>query len=114
MTAKRRVLVVEDDEMAATTVLRILERGGHDGRWERTTSAALDLARAWKPHVVLLDRRLPDGDGLDLARTLRAELPSARLVVMSGDPLHPGEDQDVDAHLLKPATVKGLLEAIAG
>lgn len=107
------MLVVEDDELAATTVTRILERAGHDVRRERTSTGGLVAAKEWEPDVVLLDRRLPDGDGLALAKALRRSRPRPRLVVMSGDPLDDAEARQVDAHLLKPATVRDLLDAVA-
>lgn len=114
MSGPIRVLVVEDDGLAATTVIRILTRSGHEARSERTSAAALSAVREWRPDVVLLDKRLPDGDGLQLAQTLRRSRPCPRLVVMSGDPLNDVEARSVDAHLLKPATVQAVLDAVAG
>ncbi|MBV8302646.1 MAG: response regulator [Acidimicrobiia bacterium] len=94
--------------------MRILGRGGYEARWERTSGLALETAKDWSPDVVLLDRRLPDGDGLALARRLRRQQPRPRVVVMSGDPLDAAEQRLVDAHLLKPATVRAVLDAVAG
>jgi len=100
--------------MAATTVVRILTRSGHEARWERTCAGAEAAAREWQPEVILLDRHLPDGDGVALAKRLRRRHPRPRLIVMSGDPLDAAEAQAVDAHLLKPATVQAVLAAVTG
>jgi DNA-binding response OmpR family regulator len=113
MTTKTRILVVEDDDLAAATVSRILERAGHEVRREGNTTGALATAKAWQPACVLVDRRLPDGDGLALARRLRRS-GQARVVVMSGDPPAQGDRRGVDGYLLKPADVRAVLEAIAG
>ncbi len=94
--------------------MRILARGGREVRWERTTAEGRATAEEWRPDVVLLDRRLPDGDGLSLVKALRRRRPRPRLVVMSGDPLEAAEQRLVDAHLLKPATVRAVLDAVTG
>lgn len=64
-----RVLLVEDDEPIAESLTRGLERYGFEVRWVRTGAEALaadDFA------LVLVDLGLPDMDGLDVCRELRA------------------------------------------
>ncbi|SDM23582.1 DNA-binding response regulator, OmpR family, contains REC and winged-helix (wHTH) domain [Lentzea albidocapillata subsp. violacea] len=64
-----RVLLVEDDEPIAESLTRGLSRYGFEVRWVRTGAEALtagDFA------VVLVDLGLPDMDGLDVCRELRA------------------------------------------
>ena len=110
----RSVLVVEDDDLAAMTTARVLTRGGH--RVDRCASlaeatAAIDAAR---PDVVVLDRRLADGDGVAFAGELRRRLgaDTPRLVLLSGDPLTSMEQQQVDVFLHKPADLRSLLDAV--
>ena len=64
-----RVLLVEDDESVAESLRRGLARYGFEVDWVRTGKEAL-LAPA--PELVLLDLGLPDIDGLDVCRELRA------------------------------------------
>src|SRR5689334_3900982 len=69
----RKILVVDDDKKTADLIRLYLERDGyrvllaHDGR------AALDLARQRGPDLIVLDLMLPQIDGLDVCRILRAE-----------------------------------------
>ena len=64
-----RVLLVEDDEPIADSLRRGLVRYGYDVSWVRTGAEALAAAPA---DLVLLDLGLPDVDGLDVCRELRA------------------------------------------
>jgi two-component system response regulator RegX3 len=64
-----KVLLVEDDDAVAESLTRGLGRYGFDVEWVRTGAEAL---RADLGNVVLLDLGLPDIDGLDVCRQLRA------------------------------------------
>jgi two-component system response regulator RegX3 len=65
-----RVLLVEDDEPIAESLTRGLSRYGFEVRWVRTgTEALADVVDA---AIVLVDLGLPDMDGLDVCRELRA------------------------------------------
>ncbi|MEJ2854263.1 MULTISPECIES: response regulator transcription factor [unclassified Saccharothrix] len=64
-----RVLLVEDDEPIAESLTRGLARYGFDVEWVRTGAEALAAAEA---DMVLVDLGLPDVDGLDVCRELRA------------------------------------------
>jgi len=48
-----------------------------------TAAEAHQLARATRPHVVLLDLNLPDGSGIDVCRQLLAEQPTLRVVALT-------------------------------
>lgn len=64
-----RVLLVEDDEPVAESLIRGLSRYGYDVEWVSTAAAALAAPPA---EMVLVDLGLPDMDGLDVCRELRA------------------------------------------
>ncbi|WP_410641124.1 response regulator transcription factor [Amycolatopsis sp. lyj-346] len=64
-----RVLLVEDDQPIADSLRRGLVRYGYEVTWVRTGAEALDAGPA---DMVLLDLGLPDVDGLDVCRELRA------------------------------------------
>ena len=64
-----RVLLVEDDEPVAESLIRGLARYGYDVEWVSTAAEALAAAPA---EMVLVDLGLPDMDGLDVCRELRA------------------------------------------
>ena len=68
-----RVLIVEDDDAIATPLAKGLEREGFDVDRVETGQAALDRATESAFDVVLLDLGLPDRDGFDVCRELRAK-----------------------------------------
>jgi len=103
-----KVLVVDDNTDAAETLSMLLETSGHEVRVEHDGADALVTARESLPDVCLLDIGLPDMDGKDLARRLRAqsETANAVLIAITGY----GQEQDrrsaleagFDHHLVKP------------
>ncbi|MDT0433216.1 MULTISPECIES: response regulator transcription factor [Streptomyces] len=71
--APARVLVVDDDPTVAEVVAGYLERAGHDVDRAADGPAALGLAAAHWPDLVVLDLMLPGMDGLDVCRRLRRQ-----------------------------------------
>jgi PAS domain S-box-containing protein len=67
----RRVLVVDDNQDAASSLATLLELQGHDVRVAFSGRAALEIAENYAPHVVFLDIGMPDIDGYEVARRLR-------------------------------------------
>ena len=116
MSNPKRVLVVDDAELARVTLHRLLGRAGYEVRVAGSVEEARRAMAEWSPDCVVIDQRLPDGDGLLLAAALRDQRGrrGPRVVVMSGDPLPSDAVVDVDAFLLKPAGARAVLAAIAG
>jgi len=67
-----RVLVLEDDERLRSLVVRTLERAGLACDEAARIADAEELMGLHEYGLVVLDRRLPDGDGLDVCRRARA------------------------------------------
>jgi DNA-binding response OmpR family regulator len=67
------VLVVDDDLDFVQSMALILRWLGCQADFAINATAALPAARRFRPHVVLLDVGLPDGDGRNLARPLKQE-----------------------------------------
>jgi len=84
------VMVVEDDPTISAEVRVALVAHGYDACVASTGRAALDLARATPPQLVVLDLGLPDLDGVQLCRLLRAALPTVPIVIVTA------RDADVD------------------
>lgn len=70
---QERILVVEDDPQIASLLVRELGRRGYGMRMAGTGTEALTLARTWAPSLMLLDLGLPDCDGADVLREMRAQ-----------------------------------------
>jgi CheY-like chemotaxis protein len=91
----RRVLVVDDNEDAASTVAELLQMGGNEVEVVHDGAGAVAHTAAFRPHVVLLDIGLPDFDGYEVARRIR-RLQGVRqpvLIALTGW----GQQQDKDA-----------------
>ena len=79
------VLVIDDDEDQRTLMTRFLHREGFQARTARDGEAGLQLARALKPHAILLDILMPGIDGLSVLRALKgdAELSDIPVVMVT-------------------------------
>ena len=111
----RRILVVDDDPMVATTVQRVLRPEGYEVEVALGGSAALEQARANRPDLVVLDLMMPGIDGLEVCRQLRADgnLPILMLTARSGtaDRVR-GLDLGADDYLIKPFAYAELLARV--
>jgi signal transduction histidine kinase len=114
---RRRILVVDDNDDAATILGDLLETAGHDVKTAHDGPQALALLDAFVPDVAILDIGLPVMDGYELAGALRKRLgDGVRIVAVTGY----GQPQDrarteeagFDAHFVKPVGVGTLLAEI--
>lgn len=106
-----RILVADDDPKHAQLIRLYLEREGHQVLTVGDGRAALELARARKPDLVVLDWMMPGVDGLDVCRILRAESPVAILLVTarsSENDMLLGLDVGADDYLSKPVSPREL------
>ena len=79
------ILVVDDEADLAATVTRLLGRHGHRAIAVGSCDAAQAAIRSGEtPALVVLDLRLPDGDGLEVVRAARARVPPIPTIVMTG------------------------------
>jgi two-component system, NarL family, response regulator DesR len=83
-TADFRVLLVDDAPFYRRIVCELLARRGYEVAGEaETVAAALHLAEAVQPDAALVDIRLPDGDGFDLAARLTQSYPWMAVLLTS-------------------------------
>ncbi|WP_435101683.1 response regulator transcription factor [Halarchaeum sp. P4] len=108
---RSRVLVVEDDPGLRDLYVHTL-RADYDVRGAASIAAALDAADS-SVAVVVLDRRLPDGDGLDaLPRLVDATDGAFVVAVTDLDPGLDVVDAGLDDYLVKPVGPERLAEAV--
>ena len=107
-----KVLIVDDNPDLARSSALLLGLDGHDARTAETGAEAVAAAADFRPDVVLIDLRLPDLDGREVARRLRAGLGAAPLLfAVSGldpedrPPVEPGL---FDRQLVKPIDLSAL------
>ncbi|BEL08730.1 response regulator transcription factor [Actinoplanes sichuanensis] len=111
-----RILLVEDDRRVGAVMTSMLQRRGYAVEHAATATAALEAAPC---DLVLLDLNLPDGDGLDVCRTLRARNENLGIIAVTAR----GEERDrvtglrvgADDYVVKPfsmAELQARIEAL--
>jgi DNA-binding NtrC family response regulator len=110
----KKVLIVEDEVLFARAVLKRLQKAGYECEHVESLQDARTIVKQFLPDIVLLDMRLPDGNGLDLLADFVAK--NAVVIVMTAH----GEISDaVNAmklgavdYLKKPIDLEELLLSI--
>jgi diguanylate cyclase len=113
----RSVVLVEDMDDARTSLQRVLEHAGHRVLPARDGVEGLKKIMETRPDVALVDIGLPELDGYELARRVRAAGSRTYLVAVTGYGLAADQERarraGFDAHLTKPASVALLLDTVA-
>ncbi len=117
-SGRRRILVVDDNHDAATSLAMLLDVMDNETRVANDGTKALETVHAFKPHVVLLDLGMPMPNGYEVARRIRA-MPGGEaiaLVAVTGwgqEEIRRGSlEAGFDFHLVKPAepaAIRGIL-----
>lgn len=111
-----RILLVEDEAEFAKAMRGALERDRFVVDWVTSISLAREASRSGVHELVLLDRTLPDGDGLSLIAQLRTDNPGVPIIVLSArgeltDRIA-GLDDGADDYLVKPFELAEMLARI--
>ena len=113
-----RVLFVDDDVSSRAGYLAYLTRQGFDVYPVESGEQALTVVSGWAPDVIVLDLGLPDTDGWEVARRLKASPKTAAvpIIALTGATL-PHERASAmragcDRYLSKPCVPADLLRAI--
>lgn len=114
----RRILIIEDDDDTRSMLHAAFELGGHHVRNARDGTTGLAIAAESPPDVAIIDIGLPDMDGIEVARRLRAGPRSRRINLVALTGFGGSEDQrraleaGFDVHLTKPVTQERLKRVI--
>lgn len=79
----KNILIVEDSPTLALTYREYLRQSGYDAAIADTGAKAFAAIEESNPDLILLDLKLPDMDGLDILKKLKAEKNSARIIVIT-------------------------------
>jgi|HubBroStandDraft_1064217.scaffolds.fasta_scaffold04706_3 two-component system CheB/CheR fusion protein len=117
--AKRRILVVDDNSDVADSLAMLLRLDGHEVEIAYSAAETFQAAQRMKPEAVFLDIGLPEMDGYEIARRLRADpaVKQAHLIALTGY----GQEHDRErtrkagfcAHLVKPADIETVNQILA-
>ncbi len=112
-----RVMIVDDNRDAADSLALLLQLEAHATLATYSGADALARAASFDPQFVLLDIGLPEMDGYEVARRLKALIPRARLIAVTGYGLAGDKQRSADsgfeAHLVKPVSLSDIQTTFA-
>ena len=114
-----KILYIEDNPSNRLLVKRVLLVEGYDVLEAADGMAGLDLAQRERPDLILMDMNLPDVDGYDLTRRIRAlpELSGIPVVAMTANVMHGDRERTLEAgcvgYIPKPIDVDALPDQVA-
>ena len=106
-----RLLVVEDDDAISAPLVRALAREGHEVDHVATGEAALDRLEDGGIDLVVLDLGLPDADGVDVCRRLRAQDPRLAVLILTARSSELDEVLGLDAGALRRRSARTRAES---
>lgn len=112
-----RLLIADDHEVIRTGLITLLQGSGIEVVGQAATGKeTVKLAEQVRPDVILLDIRMPDGDGLSTLERLRQKVPTAKVVMLStyDNPTYVARAVALGASdfVLKGATREAIIETI--
>ncbi|UCF99586.1 MAG: response regulator, partial [Spirochaetaceae bacterium] len=113
-----RILVVEDEEVVRTMVVRVLEQVGYQVETSVDGLAALEKIEAEDHDLIICDVRMPRLSGIDLYKRLSADRSEVlgRILFITGDTVSADTIGFIEAnhipYLGKPFEIQDLLEAV--
>ena len=118
-TKPQRILVVDDSVDTAIGMMKLLRIAGHEVEIVHDGNEAIEVARTFRPHVILLDIGLPGLSGYDVAARLRNEDCCRHSVLIAASGY--GQEQDrersraagFDHHFAKPIDIDLLISIIS-
>jgi two-component system cell cycle response regulator DivK len=117
--ARKRILIVEDNELNMRLLNDVLEAHGYDTLQTDQGEIAVDLARRFHPDLILMDLQLPDISGLEATGRLKADESTRSIPIvavtafaMSGDE-RKARDSGCDGYIAKPIMLQQFLAMVA-
>ena len=115
-TEATRILLIEDDPAVAESVQIALSQEGYAVTWRDRGGSGIAAALQTRPHLIVLDVRLPDGSGFDFCRQMRQQKlhqPILMLTVRSDEVDRViGLEMGADAYMTKPFSLRELLATV--
>jgi two-component system cell cycle response regulator DivK len=116
--AGEQVLVVEDNEKSMKLFRDVLKATGYRTLEATTGGRAVELATEHGPNLVLMDVRLPDVDGIEALRRLRADRRTASIPVLAltAQAMHGDRErflaEGFDGYVSKPVDIVELVDTV--
>ena len=117
MTKRTSVLIVDDNDLMRAILRSILRGDKYDVIGEgRTGNAAIELAERLKPAIVCLDVVMPEKDGLEALREIKAAQPETQVVMItanaSAEPVQEAIASGATGFIIKPFNAARVLDTL--
>jgi len=115
----QKILIVDDESEMCTSMAELLTGIGYRAEYVDTGRAAITKYRSWCPDAVLLDRNMPEMDGISCGEKIMVFDPNAKIVIISGydehGPLALDEERKkfIRGYLTKPVDMNQLSSLLA-
>jgi CheY-like chemotaxis protein len=114
------ILIVDDHDDSRWVLAHLIGRERHEVLEARDGREAVDIVRARRPDIVLLDLFMPEQDGFETLRILRSEFPKSRIIAVSAgwnvgdkDSLRIARELGADLTIRKPIDVDVVRNAVS-
>ena len=114
----KTVLIVEDNELNMKLFHDLLEAHGYDTVGTRSGTEALELARTYRPDLILMDIQLPEVSGLEVTKWIKADPELHRIPVVAVTAFAMNGDEErirqggCEAYLSKPISIAKFMETV--
>jgi len=118
MTEKKKILIVDDERDIVRALMIRLQTGGYDVVAAFDGAQGVFMAHKEKPDLVILDIRMPAGDGFSVAHRLRhsSDTRSIPIIFLTGSPERNAEERAAELgarfYIKKPYDPEELLDAV--
>jgi DNA-binding NtrC family response regulator len=100
------ILIIDDDRLICDILVKMMGHFGHESRFALTGKEGLELAKNGRFDIVFLDVKLPDANGLDLIKTIKATPSSPEIIIITGESSPDGAEMAINSgawnYLSKP------------
>ncbi|NJL21761.1 MAG: response regulator, partial [Leptolyngbyaceae cyanobacterium SM1_3_5] len=112
-----KILVAEDHPANRSIVVQLLTQVGFDVREAEDGTGAIDLARQWQPDLILMDMQMPNVDGYEATRQIKAIVPAPVVIALTASAFREQWQQmqavGCEDCISKPFQMEDLLKTIA-
>jgi CheY-like chemotaxis protein len=116
MPAPQQILIVDDDPQVLKYLTAVLVRAGYSVVSTASGKDALEVAAGGSVGLIILDLSMPEPDGFEVLKVLRARVPGPKIIVISGAIggvlLDAAKYFGASAALDKPVSAQQLLETV--
>ncbi|ABC24001.1 response regulator receiver protein [Rhodospirillum rubrum ATCC 11170] len=115
----KTILIVEDNELNMKLFNDLLQASGYDTVQTNDGRKVVDLARAHRPDLILMDIQLPEVSGLEVTRMLKddGDLKAIPVIAVTAFAMKGDEEKiregGCDGYVAKPISVAGFLQTVA-